>query len=193
MSSTTSWSHRSADLRPGYHDAHGPESLVLLNRKRDRDCKAVRVRDQSGRTVLALAFTPGARVLDVGCGSGRDAARLLDSGYDAYDIEPVHALRNAARAVHPELAGRIAEGGLPRTGDAFGGEFDGILCSAALMHVPDTDLLDPVRRLLTPEGRLLRSIPAARRDLLSGDRDTNGRLFRPTQPTRAPGGCIRLH
>ena len=41
--------------------------------------------------------------------------------------------------------------------------------------------------------RLLRSIPAARRDLLSGDRDTNGRLFRPTQPTRAPGGCIRLH
>jgi 2-polyprenyl-3-methyl-5-hydroxy-6-metoxy-1,4-benzoquinol methylase len=32
---------------------------------------------------FALAFTPGARVLDVGCGSGRDAARLLNSGYDA--------------------------------------------------------------------------------------------------------------
>lgn len=131
---------------------------------------------------FAQAFTPGARVLDVGCGSGRDAARLLASGYDAYGIEPVEALRLAAVAVHPELAGRIGEGGLPRTGDAFGGEFDGILCSAVLMHVPDTDLLDAalaIRRLLKPGGRLLLSIPASRGDLLSGDRDANGRLFAP--------------
>ncbi len=75
---------------------------------------------------FALAFTHGARVLDVGCGSGRDAARLLNSGYDAYGIEPVEALRHAAMAAHPELAGRISEGALPRTGGAFGGEFDGI-------------------------------------------------------------------
>lgn len=131
---------------------------------------------------FAFAFTPGARVLDVGCGSGRDAARLLGSGYDAYGIEPVEALRHAAMAVHPELAGRIDEGGLPGTGDAFGGEFDGILCSAVLMHVPDTDLLDAalaLRRLLKPGGRLLLSIPASRGDLLSGDRDANGRLFSP--------------
>ena len=129
---------------------------------------------------FALAFTPGARVLDVGCGSGRDVARLLGGGYDAYGIDPVEALRHAAIAAHPELAGRICEGGLPRTGDAFGGEFDGILCSAVLMHVPDTDLLDAVlaiRRLLKPGGRLLLSIPASRGDLLSSDRDTNGRLF----------------
>ncbi len=129
---------------------------------------------------FAFSFTPGARVLDVGCGSGRDAARLLGSGYDAYGIEPVEALRHAAMAAHPELSGRIGEGGLPRTGDAFGGEFDGVLCSAVLMHVPETDLLDAalaIRRLLKPGGRLLLSIPASRGDLLSGDRDTNGRLF----------------
>lgn len=131
---------------------------------------------------FALAFKPGARVLDVGCGSGRDAARLLGSGYDAFGIEPVEALRYAAMAAHPELTGRIGEGGLPRIGDAFGGEFDGILCSAVLMHVPDTDLLDAalaIRRLLKPGGRLLISIPASRGDLLSGERDMNGRLFSP--------------
>jgi len=131
---------------------------------------------------FATAFTPGARILDVGCGSGRDAARLLKSGYDAYGIEPVAALRRASTAAHPELAGRIGEGGLPLTGDAFGGQFDGILCSAVLMHVPDTELLDAalaIRQLLKPRGRLLLSIPASRGDLLSGDRDTNGRLFSP--------------
>lgn len=131
---------------------------------------------------FSLAFTPGARVLDVGCGSGRDAARLLASGYDVYGIEPVEALRHVAGAAHPELAGRIGEGCLPRTGDAFGGGFDGILCSAVLMHVPDTDLLDAalaIRRLLKPGGRLLLSIPASRGDLLHGDRDANGRLFSP--------------
>ena len=64
---------------------------------------------------FATAFTPGARVLDVGCGSGRDAARLLKSGYEAYGIEPVAALRRAATAAHPELAGRIGEGGFVMT------------------------------------------------------------------------------
>ena len=83
--------------------------------------------------------------------------------YDAYGIEPVEALRQAAMAAHPELAGRLGEGGLPRTGDAFGGEFDGILCSAVLMHVPDTDLLDAalaIRRLLKPGAEVVKLVVA---------------------------------
>lgn len=131
---------------------------------------------------FAAAFTPGARVLDIGCGSGRDLARLLDCGFEAYGIEPVQALREAAVAAHPELSGRIIDGALPQTGEAFAGDFDGILCSAVLMHLPDTDLLDAalaIRRLLKPNGRLLLSIPASRSDVLAGNRDEGGRLFSP--------------
>lgn len=131
---------------------------------------------------FSMAFPPGARVLDVGCGSGRDAARLLDCGFDAFGIEPSAGLRSAAVAAHPGLVGRIAQGALPDTGEAFGGDFDGVLCSAVLMHVPDTELLDAalaLRKLLKPNGRLLLSLPASRGEVLVADRDNNGRLFSP--------------
>ncbi|OIQ85877.1 hypothetical protein GALL_322700 [mine drainage metagenome] len=47
-------------------------------------------------------------MLDVGCGSGRDLARLRALGYDACGVEPVDALRVEALRRYPELEGRIA-------------------------------------------------------------------------------------
>lgn len=128
------------------------------------------------------SFLPGAKVLDIGCGSGRDLSRLLAHGYDAYGIEPSASLRTAAFAAHPELAGRIEQGALPETGEPFGGGFDGIVCSAVLMHIPSTDLLDAVlaiRSLLKDRGRILLSLPASRGEELTGNRDAGGRLFSP--------------
>ena len=129
-----------------------------------------------------LAFDAGDRVLDIGCGSGRDVARLLARGYDAFGIEPAAGLRESAMVAHPELAGRLLEGALPDSIDAFGGDFDGVVCSAVLMHVPDTELLDAalsIRAVLKPQGRLLLSLPASRPDARAENRDINGRLFAP--------------
>jgi len=129
-----------------------------------------------------MAFAAGARVLDIGCGSGRDVARLLAHGYDAFGIEPTPGLREAAVVSHPELAGRLLNGSLPDRIDAFGGDFDGVLCSAVLMHVPDTELLDAalsIRAVLKPQGKLLLSLPASRPDAGPENRDINGRLFAP--------------
>ena len=131
---------------------------------------------------FAASFLPGCRVLDIGCGSGRDLARLKALGYDAYGIEPSSGLRAAAIAAHPELSGHISDGALPDTGQPFGGQFDGIVCSAVLMHVPYTELLDSVlaiRSLLADRGRLLLSLPASRGEDLVEDRDAGGRLFSP--------------
>ena len=133
----------------------------------------------------SMSFPSGARVLDIGCGSGRDLARLVSLGYDAFGIEPAQGLREAASAHHPELRARIRDGSLPERLDAFGGSFDGVLCSAVLMHVPDTELLDAalgIRALLKTHGKLLLSLPVSRPDTQSDKRDSNGRLFEPYTP-----------
>lgn len=132
-----------------------------------------------------VAFPDGARILDVGAGSGRDLAALTAAGYDAFGVEPSSTFREAAFAAHPELAGRIMEGALPNVGTPHGGNFDGILCSAVLMHLADADLFDAafaLRALLKKGGRLLLSLPKNRTDLGPNGRDSNGRLFTAYTP-----------
>ena len=51
--------------------------------------------------ILNLLPQPGAVVLDVGSGSGRDAAWFAAHGYDVVAVEPSDAMRAHARALHP--------------------------------------------------------------------------------------------
>lgn len=128
-----------------------------------------------------VAFPQGCRVLDLGAGSGRDLNALLAAGYDAQGIEPSQPLREAALSAFPALAGRLNDGQLPHVDCPAGEPFDGILCSAVLMHIQDGNLFDTAfnfRRLLKPHGRLLVSLPLARTDVGPDERDADGRLFR---------------
>jgi hypothetical protein len=95
-----------------------------------------------------------------------------------------------AQAYHPELKGRVAHGLLPDLPVPFGGEFDGVLCSAVLMHIDTTELFNAalaIKRCLKVNGRLLISIPSQRADTHDDERDSNGRLFKTYHP-----GYLRL-
>ncbi len=132
---------------------------------------------------FATSFRPGSRVIDVGAGAGRDLARLLCDGYDAWGIEPSAGLRTIAIARNPGIRGRLLPGSLPRglpDLPSMGGPFEGAVCSAVLQHLPLGDLPEAVLaigRLLGPTGRMLVSIPAAHGQIGPDLRDLGGRLY----------------
>ncbi|MFU8768539.1 MAG: class I SAM-dependent methyltransferase, partial [Desulfotignum sp.] len=57
--------------------------------------------------LLADSFPPGARLLELGCGSGRDAAFMLAQGFDVLASDAVQEMIDAAAACHPDLDGRL--------------------------------------------------------------------------------------
>lgn len=133
------------------------------------------------------AFHTGQKVLDIGCGSGRDLSVLHSLGYETYGVDPTPQFIDLAQEIHPELKGRIIQGALPDLSPPFNGEFDGVLCSAVLMHIEVTHLpiaAKSMKACLKVGGRLLFSVPSKRLDVVTENRDKNGRLFIPNQAAR---------
>jgi protein-L-isoaspartate(D-aspartate) O-methyltransferase len=108
------------------------------------------------RIAEALALRPGERVLDVGTGSGYQAAVLAELGADVVTIERIPELAESARA---SLAAAGYDGVDVRIGDGTLGvpelaPFDAIAVAAAAPAFPQTlyDQLRPRGRLVVPVG-----------------------------------------
>lgn len=103
-----------------------------------------------------LAPTPGMRVLEVGTGSGYQAAVLAEIGSEVYTVEIFEALADAAR----ERLKRLGFGGVSvRHGDGHYGwaeaaPFDAIIVTAAAGYIPPR-LVEQLRaggRMIIPVG-----------------------------------------
>lgn len=128
------------------------------------------------------AFLPHepARIVDIGAGTGRDAAWLAGHGHTVLAVEPVRAFREAGAALHgdriswlddqlPELAA------LPRYGP-----FDLVLLCAVWHHLDPAGracAMPGLARVLAPGGRLILS--------LRHDRDAAAPLSFPAPPEEA--------
>ncbi len=147
-------------------------------------------RHSAMRATIAQALTPGQTVLDVGAGAGRDMAAMQELGLDAYGVEPHAGMRERALALHPGLAGRLADAGLPALGRPFADRcpagFDAVVCSAVLMHLTPAELHRAlaalVQQLRPGAGTLLLSLPQLDAERLRGDQDPEGRNFHNHAP-----------
>jgi protein-L-isoaspartate O-methyltransferase len=123
-----------------------------------------------GWTEFTALLPPGARVLDAGCGSGRDALAFHRLGFEVTAIEAAGALAALARR-HTGLPIQVM------TFDqvAWREAFDGVWACASLLHVPRAGLPGTVRRLrdaLVAGGVLWMSFKYG-----SKEREAGGRRF----------------
>jgi SAM-dependent methyltransferase len=113
--------------------------------------------------LLDLLPEPGGTILDVGAGSGRDAAWFAARGYDVVAVEPSDAMRKQGRVLHPSPRIHWLSDTLPELAQVrrLGLTFDLILLSAVWMHVPPASRARALRKLatmLSPSGRIAISL-----------------------------------
>lgn len=85
---------------------------------------------------------PGARILDIGCGSGRDTLAFRQAGYQAEAFDGSAALVTLARQ-HTGVHVRH----LQFSELAWDGRFEGMWACASLVHLPPGELHDALLRL----------------------------------------------
>ena len=122
---------------------------------------------------------PGGKVLEVGTGSGYQAAVLADLGAKVFSIEIVDALARRAR----ELLNKLGYASVSvRSGDGYDGwpeqaPFDAVLITAAPQRIPE-----PLKQQLKIGGRLISPVGEWHQELIVLTRTENGFDMRDVLP-----------
>jgi SAM-dependent methyltransferase len=130
-----------------------------------RSVDAEMLREQARFAALLPA---GARILDAGCGSGRDARWFREQGFEVTATEAAPTLAALASG-HAGLPVQVLTFDQMVWRDAF----EGIWTCASLLHVPRADLPGVVGRLrlaLAPGGLWFMSFKYGRGERQAGDR-----------------------
>ena len=98
-----------------------------------------------------LSSDSGVLALDVGAGSGRDAAWLAYKGYGVIAVEPSPKLRAAAKRLHPEATIRWLDDRLPDLSGVIrlGLTFDLVLLSGVWQHTTPAERPRVFRKLIS--------------------------------------------
>jgi SAM-dependent methyltransferase len=118
---------------------------------------------------LAEALSPGARVLDLGCGTGVPTARrLTDAGFEVVGVDLSKEMVRLARTNVPEGAfHQLDVADLRPGGPADLGRFDAITAFFSLLMLPRAEIpeaLRTVHHLLAPGGLFVISMVEADMD-----------------------------
>ena len=110
--------------------------------------------------ILKGRFTKEMKILDAGCGEGRNAVYFIQQGYQIFGIDPnevaVQYCRFLSKSLNPEFdahrfqVGRLEE--IPFHAEAF----DAVICSAVLHFAESVDnfwqMMREIHRVLKPGG-----------------------------------------
>lgn len=154
---------------------HDAETLAFY----DREAAAYAGRRDEASLYLApflARLAPGAKILELGCGGGQDAAAMIAAGFD---ITPTDGSPGLAREAQKRLGRPVRVMKFEELEEA--GEYDAVWANACLLHVPEgglADVLGRIHRALKPSGRFRAGFKAGD----GGARDSLGRYYNfPTE------------
>ena len=129
---------------------------------------------------LLSCFKKETNLLEIGCGSGRDAAFMLKHGYKITGIDGSQEMIDMAIMYHPELKEHLFLEELPHDLTFENCSFDGVYSIAVLMHFELSDIkliINKIYSIIKPKGRFLFSVPLEREGLDESGYGKEGRLF----------------
>ena len=94
--------------------------------------------DVHGKVLHLFPDAPG-RILDIGSGTGRDAAGFAAMGHQVVAVEPTSELRTRAKLLHPSPLIEWLDDNLPELSllTARGETFDVVMMTAVWMHLDE--------------------------------------------------------
>lgn len=129
--------------------------------------------------LLLQTFDKNSELLEIGCGSGRDASFMSKNDFNITAIDGSINMIKEAKNIHPELFQKLFYKKLPNDLE-FDKKFDGIYSIATLMHLSKNDLkitISKIYNLLNQNGKFLMSVSLFRDDINKDGFDDKGRFF----------------
>lgn len=143
-----------------YYDEHAEDFIAGTENADMREC----------RERFLQYLKPGQKILDAGCGSGRDVIAFREAGYE---VEAFDASAEICRIASEKTGIEVKQMRFEELEGAY--QYDGIWACASLLHVKPADLPDVLQRLhrlLKTEGILYVSFKYG-----SAEREKDGRYF----------------
>jgi ubiquinone/menaquinone biosynthesis C-methylase UbiE len=130
------------------------------------------------QTMLLQVFRKGSHVLELGCGSGRDAAFLRKHHLNITALDGSESMIQRAKERHPEIT--FLHHILPEPLPFEDRWFEGACAIAVLMHLDGDSLrqvLKELNRVLKNDAPFVFSVPLVRDDINPRGMDRKGRFF----------------
>lgn len=130
--------------------------------------------------LLLEVFLKKSYLLEIGCGSGRDANFMIKNDYKIIGIDASKKMIAEAKNIHPLLINSLQVNNIPEELNFENKSFDGIYSIATLMHLEINSIVKVINKIfnyLKVEGLFLFSVSIKRDDINSDFKDNNGRHF----------------
>lgn len=130
--------------------------------------------------LLLEVFPKKSYLLEIGCGSGRDANFMVENNYKLLGIDASKEMIDEAKMIHPLLKDSLQVLMIPNELNFDNNTFDGVYSIATLMHLEKNDIKIAINKIydsIKIQGIFLFSVSIQRDDIDTYYKDINGRHF----------------